>query len=75
MLLAIHITAGGLAIILGAVALLVKKGGSIHRRVGLLFVYAMLVMGTAPRSWRCAKFPSTQMSSAALWWPTLSSRR
>jgi hypothetical protein len=46
MLLAIHIAAGGLAMILGAVALSVKKGGTIHRRSGLLFVCAMLVMGT-----------------------------
>ena len=46
MLLPIHIAAGGLAMVLGAVALLVKKGGTIHRRSGLLFVYAMLVMGT-----------------------------
>jgi len=46
MLLPIHIAAGGLAIVLGAVALLVKKGGTIHRRCGLLFVYAMLVLGT-----------------------------
>ena len=46
MLLPIHIAAGGLAIVLGAVALLVKKGGTIHRRSGLLFVCAMLVMGT-----------------------------
>jgi len=45
-LLPIHIAAGGLAIVLGAVALIVKKGGTIHRRSGLLFVYAMLVMGT-----------------------------
>jgi len=45
MLLPIHIAAGGLAIVLGAVALFVKKGGTIHRRSGLLFVYAMLVMG------------------------------
>jgi uncharacterized membrane protein len=45
MLLPIHIAAGGLALVLGAVALLVKKGGTIHRRGGLLFVYAMLVMG------------------------------
>ena len=45
MLLPIHIAAGGLAIVLGAVALLAKKGGSLHRRSGLLFVYAMLVMG------------------------------
>src|SRR5215210_3667931 len=45
MLLPIHIAAGGLALVLGAVALSVKKGGTIHRRSGLLFVYAMLVMG------------------------------
>jgi len=45
MLLSIHVAAGALAIVLGAVALLVKKGGTIHRRSGLLFVYAMLVMG------------------------------
>ena len=46
MLLPIHVAAGGLAIVLGAVALLVKKGGTIHRRSGLLFVAAMLTMGT-----------------------------
>ena len=44
-LLPIHIAAGGLALVLGTVALLVKKGGTIHRRSGMLFVYAMLVMG------------------------------
>jgi len=44
LLLPVHIAAGGLAIILGAIALSVKKGGNIHRRSGLLFVYAMLVM-------------------------------
>jgi hypothetical protein len=47
MLLPIHIAAGGLAIILGAIALSAKKGGTLHRRVGLLFVCAMLVMGTS----------------------------
>ena len=45
MLLPIHIAAGALAIVLGAVALSVKKGGTIHRRSGLMFVYAMLIMG------------------------------
>jgi uncharacterized membrane protein len=45
MLLPIHVAAGALAMILGAVALSAKKGGTVHRRVGLLFVYAMLVMG------------------------------
>jgi uncharacterized membrane protein len=34
MLLPIHIAAGGLAIVLGAVALSAKKGGTIHRRSG-----------------------------------------
>jgi hypothetical protein len=47
MLLPIHIAAGMLAIILGAVALIVKKGGTVHRRSGLLFVYAMVVMGVS----------------------------
>ena len=45
MLLPIHIAAGALAIVLGTVALIAKKGGTIHRRSGMLFVYAMLVMG------------------------------
>ena len=45
LLLPIHIAAGGLAIVFGAVALAVKKGGTLHRRSGLLFVCAMLVMG------------------------------
>ena len=45
MLLPIHIVAGGLAIILGGVALVAAKGATLHRRSGLLFVYAMLTMG------------------------------
>ncbi len=45
MLLSIHVAAGGLALVLGAVALSVKKGETIHRRSGLLFVCAMVVMG------------------------------
>jgi uncharacterized membrane protein len=45
MLLPLHIVAGGLAIILGAVALIAAKGATLHRRSGLLFVYAMLTMG------------------------------
>src|SRR5947208_1444159 len=45
MLLPIHIAAGGLALVLGAVALSVKKGGTLHRRSGLLFVFVMLVLG------------------------------
>jgi uncharacterized membrane protein len=45
MLLPIHIAAGGLAMVLGFVALAARKGDMLHRRSGLLFVYAMLTMG------------------------------
>ena len=45
LVLPIHVAAGGLGLVLGAVALLVKKGGTIHRRSGRLFVCAMVVMG------------------------------
>jgi uncharacterized membrane protein len=44
-LLPVHIVAGGLAIVLGGIALLAAKGRWLHRRSGLLFVYAMLTMG------------------------------
>lgn len=46
-MLFIHVAAGGLAIVLGALALVVKKGGVAHRRSGLWFVWAMLAMGTS----------------------------
>jgi len=44
MLLTLHIAAGGVAILLGTTSLIAKKGGTIHRRAGILFVYAMLTM-------------------------------
>lgn len=45
MLLAIHVAAGALAMVLGFVALFARKGGALHRQSGLLFVCAMVVMG------------------------------
>jgi uncharacterized membrane protein len=44
-LLPLHISAGGAAILLGATALVARKGAWLHRRVGRFFVYAMLAMG------------------------------
>jgi uncharacterized membrane protein len=44
-LLPVHIVAGGLAIVLGAVALVAAKGAALHKKSGILFVYAMLTMG------------------------------
>jgi hypothetical protein len=45
MLLPVHIVAGALAVIFGFTALFVRKGGTFHRRSGVLFVVAMIVMG------------------------------
>jgi len=42
--LLVHVLAGGSGLILGAIALSATKGGSRHRKAGILFVYAMLVM-------------------------------
>lgn len=44
-LLPLHIASGGAAILLGATALLARKGQWLHRRAGLSFVFAMLAMG------------------------------
>ena len=44
---AIHIIAGCLGLLGGYVALYSAKGGTVHRRSGMLFVYAMLVMAVA----------------------------
>lgn len=56
---AVHILAGTLSILTGFVALYAAKGGPLHRRLGMVFVYAMLttavvgglisaVLGVAP---------------------------
>ncbi|HEX8173031.1 MAG TPA: DUF2306 domain-containing protein [Thermoanaerobaculia bacterium] len=66
MLLAIHIAAGAAAMILGAVALLFRKGGSVHRRSGMLFVYAMLVMGISASILELLKTASPANVVAAL---------
>ena len=43
----LHVTGGLLALTSGAVALSTQKGGRLHRRSGIVFVYAMLVMSTS----------------------------
>src|SRR5687768_3128467 len=45
-LLPIHIVAGTIAIVSGAVAFYAVKGGRVHRKSGMIFVYAMLVMSS-----------------------------
>ena len=46
-LLQLHILAGGLAILAGGLALAATKGGVLHRKSGIVFVCAMLTMGTS----------------------------
>jgi hypothetical protein len=43
--LAIHISAGGLGILAGFVALYAVKGATLHRKGGMVFVYAMVTLG------------------------------
>ncbi len=44
MTLVVHILAGGLGLLSGYVALYSAKGATLHRKSGILFVYAMLAM-------------------------------
>ena len=43
--LAVHVTAGLVAVVVGYVALCAAKGGALHRKSGTVFVYAMVTMG------------------------------
>jgi uncharacterized membrane protein len=43
--LVVHIAAGGVGLLAGYVALAAAKGASIHRKSGMIFVYAMTTMG------------------------------
>ena len=44
LILPAHILAGGLALVFGYVALYATKGATLHRKSGMLFVYAMVTM-------------------------------
>jgi hypothetical protein len=41
----LHIGGGGIGLVSGTVASLARKGGTLHRRAGTIFVVSMLVMG------------------------------
>jgi hypothetical protein len=45
--LLVHVLAGGSALVLGAIALSATKGATLHRKSGILFVCAMLIMSVA----------------------------
>jgi uncharacterized membrane protein len=43
-LLPIHIIAGLIGLVSGAVALSTRKGAKLHRKGGMIFVYAMMIV-------------------------------
>ena len=43
--LSFHVAAGGAALVAGYIAIAARKGGTWHRRSGIVFVYAMIAMG------------------------------
>lgn len=43
MLMALHIAGGGLSLLLGACVLLTKKGGKLHKVLGSIYFYTMLL--------------------------------
>jgi hypothetical protein len=47
MILVPHILAGALGIVAGFVALYAAKGATVHRKSGMIFVYAMLVLSAS----------------------------
>ena len=52
----VHVVAGMMGLVTGAIALYVLKGAPLHRKSGLAFVVAMVTMSTNGRadgpSWR-----------------------
>jgi uncharacterized membrane protein len=64
--LPIHVVGAGLALLAGAVALATAKGGRIHRRSGMVFVYAMAAMCGAALLIAAAKTQVTNIIAALL---------
>jgi hypothetical protein len=65
-ILFIHIASASLAIASGYVALFARKGAPLHRRVGLVFVYAMLLMGISASVLAIAKGRESQVGAGLL---------
>lgn len=61
-----HILGGSLAVATGYVALFARKGAPLHRKVGLAFVYAMLLMGTTASVLAIAARRESQVSAGVV---------
>lgn len=66
LLLAVHIAAGALGLLSGYLALSVAKGGAVHRKSGMVFVYAMVAMAVAGTVIAAAEGEMATMIAACL---------
>jgi Predicted membrane protein (DUF2306) len=64
-LLPIHILAGGLALVFGYVALYAAKGATLHRKSGILFVYAMVTLSLSGALMEALKSSMTSVNVVA----------
>ncbi|HEY9230325.1 MAG TPA: hypothetical protein VIP11_26975 [Gemmatimonadaceae bacterium] len=66
---AVHIIAGSLGLISGYTALYAAKGATLHRKSGMLFIYAMLTMCTfgvvlaLGKTWQFVNVPAAVMTA------------
>ena len=65
-LLFVHIAGGSVAVASGYVALFARKGAPLHRRMGLVFVYAMLLMGVSASVLAIARGRDSQVGAGLL---------
>ena len=68
-LLPIHVFAAGLGLVSGTVALFAAKGARLHRKSGMLFVYAMLTMSACAAvlavggAWAAVNIPAALLTA------------
>jgi hypothetical protein len=71
--LVLHIAGGSLAIVAGYGALFAPKGGWLHRRAGVLFVYSMLALGAGALVVGLARDKSTWLGGPFVFYLVLTS--
>jgi uncharacterized membrane protein len=71
--LVLHIAGGSLAIVSGYAALFASKGGWLHRRAGVLFVYSMLALGAGALVVGLARDKSTWLGGPFVFYLVLTS--
>ena len=62
----VHVVAGGLALVFGFVALSAAKGATLHRKSGMLFVYAVLTMALTGATMAALKSQSASVIGGVL---------